>query len=127
MMTDNDICREYREAKDKKKQIDIIADQLPGMTREDVIKVLVDCGEMEPPAEEPKRQSRKRAVPLPKMTEPVKNALFSRMDEIDREIKPLEDQRKELEHQMEPLSREYKEIVMFLREYGYRLEETEHG
>ena len=40
MMTDRDICREYREAKDKKKQIDIIADQLPGMDRDDVDSLL---------------------------------------------------------------------------------------
>lgn len=118
MMTDGDICREYREAKDKEKQIDIIADQLNGMTREDVIKVLVDCGEMEPPAEKPKRQPSKKPGAVPEMPEPVKDALFARMDEIDREIKPLEDQRKELDQKMEPLSREFNEILAFLRGYG---------
>ena len=113
-------CREYREAKDKKKQIDIIADQLPGMSRDDVIKVLVDCGEMEPPAEKPKRQPSKKPGAVPEMPEPVKDALFARMDAIDREIKPLEDQRKELDEKMEPLSREFNEILAFLRGYGLK-------
>ena len=45
MMTDRDICRNYREANDKKKQIDIIADQLPGMSRDNVIKVLAESEE----------------------------------------------------------------------------------
>lgn len=46
-MTDGEICREYRLAKDKDKQIGIIADQC-GMDKDEIIKVLVDCGEMEP-------------------------------------------------------------------------------
>ena len=120
MVTDRDICRNYREAKDKKKQIDIIADQLPGMDRDDVIKVLVDCGEMNPPAEKPKRQPSKKPGTVPEMPEPVKDALFARMDAIDREIKPLEDQRKELDEKMEPLSREFNEILAFLRGYGLK-------
>ena len=45
-MTEGEICREYRLAKDKEKQIDIIADQNYGMDREGVIKILVKHGEM---------------------------------------------------------------------------------
>lgn len=37
-----------------------------------------------------------------------------------REIKPLEDQRKELDQKMEPLSREFNEILAFLRGYGLK-------
>ena len=124
MMTDRDICREYREAKDKKKQIDIIVDQLPGMDRDDVIKVLVDCGE----GTQIGIQRLSWGIQcidailltVQEMPEPVKDALFARMDAIDREIKPLEDQRKELDQKMEPLSREFNEILTFLRGYGLK-------
>lgn len=59
MMTDGEICREYRLAKDKDKQIGIIADQC-GMDNDEIVKVLVDCGEMEPPR--PRRKSRQYRI-----------------------------------------------------------------
>lgn len=119
-MTDGEICREYRLAKDKDKQIGIIADQC-GMDNDEIVKVLVDCGEMEPPEEKPKRIVKKKTASLPELTKPVADALFARIDELDKEIKPLEDQRKELDNQMEPLRAEFSEIVAFLKGYGYGL------
>ena len=43
-MTDNEICREYREAKNKKAQIQILADQML-CTRGEIIKILAENGE----------------------------------------------------------------------------------
>lgn len=117
MMTDGEICREYRLAKDKDKQIGIIADQC-GMDMDEIIKVLVDCGEMEPPRPRRKRPAKQRKMDVPELTKPVADALYARIDELDRQIKPLEDKRKELDKQMEQLRTEFDEIWTFLKGYG---------
>lgn len=119
MMTDSEICREYRLAKDKDKQIGIIADQCgPGINRTEIIKVLVDCGEMAPP--KPKKCAAKQNAPdkMPELSNAVADALFARIDELDRQIKPIEDERKELDKRIEPLRREFNEIAAFLKECG---------
>lgn len=118
-MTPNEICRNYRQSKDKKEQIKILAD-LNCTSKDEIIKVLVDCGEMEPPEEKPKRIVKKKTTSLPELTKPVADALFARIDELDKEIKPLEDKRKALDAQMEPLRIEFNEIVSFLNGYGIR-------
>lgn len=117
MMTDSEICREYRLAKDKDKQIGIIADQC-GMSKNEIKKVLVDCGEMEQP--KPKKSAAKQNVPdkMPELSQAVADALFARIDELDRQIKPIEDERKELDKQIEPLRREFDEIAAFLKGCG---------
>lgn len=116
MMTDNEICREYRMAKDKEKQIGIIADQCgQGITRDEIIKVLVDCGEMEAPAEKeaPKGKTKKAAKqPQTKVVPKVViEILWRRLDELDKLMKPLEDQHKAYED-------EHETIVAFLRGCG---------
>lgn len=118
-MSVDEICRNYRQAKDKKEQINILAD-LNCTSKEEIIKVLVDCGEMYPPESKPKKTAKKQDVELPKLSEPVVHALFARIDEIDKLIKPLEDQRSEIDKQMKPLRDEYIAISVFLNEYDRR-------
>lgn len=100
-MTEGEICREYRLAKDKEKQIDIIADQIYGMDREGVIKILVKHGEMAPP-QKPVR------VIVPKA---VSTILLARVDELEKQMAPLE-------KQIAPLAKEHEEIIAFLRICG---------
>ena len=104
MLTDGEICREYRLAKDKDKQIKIIADQC-SMERSEIVAVLVDCGEMEPPAEKPKKVPKQSKIVVP---DAVAEILFLRMDELDKFIKPLEDE-------LKPLREEYEQIAGFLK------------
>lgn len=113
-MSVDEICRNYRQAKDKKEQIKILAD-LNCTSKDEIIKVLVDCGEMEPPESRPKKTSKKHAAKLP---EPVAQALFTRIDELDKLIKPLEDQRDEINERMKPLRNEFMAISEFLMNYG---------
>lgn len=114
MMTDSEICREYRLAKDKDKQIGIIADQC-GMSKNEIKKVLVDCGEMAPP--KPKKSAVKQNVPdkTPELSEAVADVLFQRIEELDILIKPLE-------QQLKLLQSEYTEIAAFLKGYGRNVE-----
>lgn len=107
MMAVGDICREYRLAKDKDKQIEIIADQC-GMVRDEIVKVLVDCGEMEQPVPKPKKVSKQSKVVVP---EAVAEVLCQRIEELDKLIKPLGDQ-------IRPLREEYKQIAGFLKGCG---------
>ena len=111
MMTPTEICREYRLAKDKKEQIKILADE-NCTTQEEIIKVLLDCGEMEAPEETTKPKTNKpKQAKQPYVPDAVKEILCRRMDELDKAIKPLEDQ-------LEPLKIEYKEIASFLKGCG---------
>lgn len=109
MMTDSEICREYRMAKDKEKQIGIIADQCgTNVARDKIIKILVDCGEMQASAEKPKpvkTAQQSSSIVIPKM---VVKVLWRRLDELDELMKPLEDQHK-------AWKKEYETIVAFLR------------
>lgn len=107
MMTPTEICREYRMAKDKKEQIKILADE-NCTTKEEIIKVLVDCGEMEIPSVSPKPKAEKKSEVKPlSVPDSVKEVLCNRIDELDKLIKPLEVQLKSLKH-------EYEEIANFL-------------
>lgn len=105
MMTASEICREYRLAKDKDKQIGIIADQC-GISRDEIIKVLVDCGEMKTPKE--KKKAADKQLSMPKR---VGDILCQQMEELDAQIS-------QLEKQLEPLQKEYAEIADFLKQFG---------
>ena len=114
MMTDSEICREYRMAKDKEKQIGIIADQC-SMSKSEIEKVLVDCGEMEAPVKkEVAKGKTKKAAKQPQtkvVPKVVIEILWRRLDELDKLMKPLEDQHKAYED-------EHETIVVFLRGCG---------
>lgn len=110
VMTPNEICRDYRSAKNKREQIKILAD-LNCTSTEEIIKVLVDCGEMAPPKKKPAKRTESEPVKMPEMSEAVADVLFQRMEELDKLIKPLEDQ-------LKPLQREYTDIAAFLKGCG---------
>lgn len=111
-MIPNEICRDYRLAKNKREQIKILAD-LNCTSTEEIEKVLVDCGEMAQP--KPKKKPAKRTesepVKMPELSDAVADVLFQRMDELDKLIKPLEDE-------LKPLRNEYTEIATFLKRCG---------
>lgn len=109
-MTEGEICREYRLAKDKEKQIGIMADQISGMDREGVIKILVKHGEMKAP-------QKPVSVIVPKA---VSTILLARVDELEKQMAPLE-------KQIAPLAKEHEEIIAFLRICGEEQEEHEQS
>lgn len=107
-MTNGDICKMYREAKDKKKQIAILQD-LAGKTKEEVIEILVEGGEdinymkeqKKDPAAQRTRVIDKEKPQQPTIPEAVAIALYNQLEIIEREIYAKEQQ--------------YKEIVAFIQ------------
>ncbi len=98
MDTQDEICRSYRMAKDRTKQIQIMA-ELNGVSREEIIKTLVRGGEI--PGDETEQNTGSKAkviseaVVMPCMPRAVRDALFKRIDELEQQIKPLERQMEE--------------------------------
>ena len=119
MDTQDEICRSYRMAKDRTKQIQIMA-ELNGVSREEIIKTLVRGGEI--PGDETEQNTGSKAkivseaVVMPCMPRDVRDALFKRIDELEQQIKPLE-------RQMETLRGEYDQILGFLK--GHRCDDAE--
>lgn len=119
MDTQDEICRSYRMAKDRTKQIQIMA-ELNGVSREEIIKTLVRGGEI--PSDETEQNTGSKAkivseaVVMPCMPRAVRDALFKRIDELEQQIKPLE-------RQMETLRGEYDQILGFLK--GHRCDDAE--
>ena len=119
MDTQDEICRSYRMAKDRTKQIQIMA-ELNGVSREEIIKTLVRGGEI--PGDETEQNTGSKAkivseaVVMPCMPRAVRDALFKRIDELEQQIKPLE-------RQMEALRGEYDQILGFLK--GHRCDDAE--
>ena len=121
MDTQDEICRSYRLAKNKPKQIQIMA-ELNGVSKEEIIKTLVRGGEIpDKETESAQNTGSKVGVPsepamMPCMPMAVRDALFKRIDELEQQIKPLE-------RQMEALRSEYGEILGFLK--GHRCDDAE--
>lgn len=116
-MKPGDICREYTQAKFKKQQIEILADQ-NSCTKEEIMKILVENG-IELPTETKKKPSAKakeekaeeitqkeektqdEAQTKPQsMPEAVAGVLIARLEQLEMEIAAKE--------------KEYKEIAAFL-------------
>lgn len=93
-MSIEDICRSYREAKNKREQIKILAD-LNCTSKEEILKVLVDCGE-----EVPTPAKRKKPTEKPNIPDAVYTAITERMDVLNAVIAETE--------------REYKELAEFI-------------
>ena len=110
-MTINEICRSYREAKDKPEQIKILAD-LNCTSVTEVEKILADHGEKV--EQSPKSNRGKKAgaktevVVIPALVEEILHA----------ELEHLEEQMKPLEAQLKPLAEKYEEIANFMKSYG---------
>ncbi len=134
MDTPNEICRTYRLAKDRPKQIQIMA-ELNGVSREEIIKILVLGGEIPSDETESMQNTGSKAeivsetqntgskaeivsetVVTPCMPRAVRDALFKRIDELEQQIKPLE-------RQMEALRGEHDQILGFLK--GHRCDDAE--
>ena len=121
MDTPNEICRSYRMAKDRTKQIQIMA-ELNGVSKEEIIKMLVRGGEIPSDETESVQNTGSKAevvsenVVMPCMPRAVRDALFKRIDELEQQIKPLE-------RQMEVLRSEYDQILGFLK--GHRCDDAE--
>lgn len=90
-MTEGEICRQYRSAKDRASQLQILAD-LNCVPRLEIIKILMHNGEQ---VRLPLAANKKRTTEL--TDEEYTAALFRRLDVLDREISKRE--------------REYREIV----------------
>lgn len=108
-MNSEQICREYREAKNKKQQIGILADQnLCG--KSEIIKILIEAGEdmscMEPKKKEKPKEASKEPLP-----EAVLGVLYARLDLIDQEMAAKEE--------------EYKQIVNFIKNYNRQQEQEQ--
>lgn len=123
-MKPGDICREYTQAKFKKQQIEILADQ-NSCTKEEIMKILVENG-IELPTETKKKPSAKvkeekaeeitpkeeksqdEAQTKPQsMPEAVAGALIARLEVIEAEIVAKQDE-------IAAKEREYKEIAAFM-------------
>lgn len=126
MDTPNEICRAYRLAKDRTKQIQIMA-ELNGVSKEEIIKTLVRGGEIPSDETESMQKTGSKAevvsetAVMPCMPRAVRDALFKRIDELEQQIKPLE-------REMEALRGEYDQILGFLK--GHRCDDAEmemHG
>ena len=102
-MNSEQICREYREAKNKKQQIGILADQnLCG--KSEIIKILIEAGE-DMSCMEPKRgKGKPKEAPKEPLPEVVLRVLYARLDLIDQEMAAKEE--------------EYKQIVAFIQNFG---------
>ncbi len=80
-MTNEEICRDYRQAKAPTKQIQILAD-LNGCKKEQIKRILVDGGEKLPGNMMPKPKAAPKALPVPDetATAPMKPELVNRSD-----------------------------------------------
>ena len=101
-MSSEQICREYRAAKNKKQQIGILADQNL-CTEGEIIKILIENGE-DMNCMEPKKKEKPQEVPKEPLPEVVLGVLYARLDLIDQEMAAKEE--------------EYKQIVAFIQNFG---------
>ena len=85
---EKEICRQFKEAKDKSGMV-LILSQLNDCSREEIVQVLEKNG-----FEDPRNSVKKK--PKVQMPETVKNALIEKMEFIDWQIKELEKQYKEI-------------------------------
>lgn len=123
-MKPGDICREYTQAKFKKQQIEILADQ-NSCTKEEIMKILVENG-IELPTETKKKPSAKvkeekaeeitpkeekaqdEAQTKPQsMPEAVAGVLIARLEQLEAEIVAKQ-------KEIEAKESEYREIAAFM-------------
>lgn len=117
-MTKGEIVREYKAAKSKKRQIQILADmnQCPVDTIE---KILIDEGALvkkqkiapvqQNPVEEPKEDM------IDKFPKAVINAIFCRIDALDELIRVSNAEISKITEQIKEYESEYRELVSVLK------------
>lgn len=109
-MSPEQICKEYREAKNKKQQIGILADQnLCG--KSEIIKILIEAGEDMSCMEPKKGKGKPKEAPKEPLPEAVLGVLYARLDLIDQEMAAKEE--------------EYKQIVNFIKNYNRQQEQEQ--
>ena len=101
------ICRDYRHAKYKSEQIQILS-ELHAIDRGEVIDILIQGGEK---VRIPVPGTKSRCVVNEMTDEQYINALFKRLDVLDGKIRPLE--------------REYREIIKVMESYGTKNSEIQ--
>lgn len=85
-MSTEEILREYREAKNKKQQITILADQNL-CTRSEIIKILIEAGEdME--CMKPKKNGKEVVVPVKALPDVILAALYEKWICLIRKSQP---------------------------------------
>lgn len=103
-MDKGEICRDYNAAKDKKRQIQILA-ELNACSKEEIMKILQEGGCI---FQGELKKTNKTVGPVEKeikakeLPQAIKQALFNRLDDIEKEIEAKE--------------KEYKEIADFLKD-----------
>ena len=106
-MSNEDIVKEYRESKNKKGQIQILAD-LNACEREKIVRILTSHGEME--EKKPKAAGKEKVAPVQQdnialvVPEIVKEAISQKMIEIQDTIDLCKKKQKESEGQLDVLS-----------------------
>ena len=123
-MTNAEIIRQYKEAKQKNKKIKILA-QLNACDEITIRKILIEGGAIEEKTQKPKVRSgvpdRKpratvKANALPAVIpQSVIKAITIQLDRIEENIKNYEQLKKNAEEQLKSASNEYKELSNFIR------------
>lgn len=112
-MSPEEICREYREAKNKRQQISILADQNV-TTKAHIIKILAENGENVGSQTAKGKKTPRAAVPA-QIPEAVAGALYNGLDAIEEALSGLRAQRNAIDEQIHEKEREYKEIANFIQ------------
>ena len=117
-MTENEICRNYRAAKDRPGQIKVLAD-MNCTTADEIKKILVAKGELvvAPPksnrgkkAQEKSKQAEEKPKTTP-IPDAVMEALAAELDALDMQISLVK-------AKLDPLVDRYNEISAFIKSYG---------
>ena len=129
-MTNAEIVRQYKEAKQKNKKIKILA-QLNACDETTIRKILIEGGAIEEKTQKPTVRSeipdRKLRVTSKAGTVPyvipqsIVKAITIQLDRIEENIKNYEQLKKNTEEQLLAANKEYKELSDFIR--GIRTDE----
>jgi len=110
-MTDQEICREYRGAKNKRAQITILADQQL-CTKGEIIKILAENGEDVSTINTKVTGKRSKEDPVPVS---VLDTLCNRLDTIEKAIVQLGHDKEAIDRAIKEKEGEYMEIANFLK------------
>lgn len=116
-MTEKEICKRYREAKDKRLQIGILA-ELNATSKEFIKEILERGGEMGRPklkAELPKQAAgdeTEKRVPMPDI---VKETIQFGIDALDVKITELEAEHKAISESLEELRKKKRSIEEYMK------------
>ena len=106
---EKEICREFREAKDKALQIEIIS-QLRCIGTNDVTRILKKYGYEIPRKKWVRKKKEPESKEKQEIPDIVKDTIFEKLEKIDKRIKELEPFLKEYE----TLEKQYKLLAQYL-------------